>query len=261
MPKAVFSSKFDYTKLVLSISDLLETYFFGIPLRDQDGRSIDQNSIKFYIESAQTSVEDHLGIKLFPQIIEESKDFIYADWKNWSYVKTTYPVTKPLKLNGFIQSTKQIEYPPEWLSSRTTSDGKNYNRAIFLVPGVGTPTSNSVVYSGITPHLGFFGNSRIPNYWQVTYKTGFEKIPSDIIAVIGKLAAISIFHIMGDLILGTAGIASQSVGIDGLSQSISTTSSATNAGYGARILGYVNDLKEEMPRLRMYYKGISFQTC
>jgi len=72
--------------------------------------------------------------------------------------------------------------------------------------------------------------------------------------VIGKLAAINIFHQLGDIILG-AGIASQSLGIDGLSQSISTTSSATNAGYGARITGYLADLKQARVDLKNKYDG------
>ena len=78
-------------------------------------------------------------------------------------------------------------------------------------------------------------------------------------AAIGKTAAINIFHIAGDLILG-AGIASFSLGVDGLSQSISSTSSATNAGYGARILGYQDDIKKMMPILQAKYGGFTVTT-
>lgn len=59
-------------------------------------------------------------------------------------------------------------------------------------------------------------------------------MPMDLINLTGKLATFGPLGIAGDLILG-AGIAAQSIGVDGLSQSISSTSSATNAGYGARI--------------------------
>lgn len=63
-------------------------------------------------------------------------------------------------------------------------------------------------------------------------------------------------NIAGDLIAG-AGIAQQHVGIDGLSQTISTTSSATNAGYGARLRAYERELKTIMSTLRSKYRQMN----
>jgi hypothetical protein len=71
---------------------------------------------------------------------------------------------------------------------------------------------------------------------------------------VGMIASMGPFNIAGDMIAG-AGIASQSIGIDGLSQSVSTTSSATNAGYGARIIQYQKDVKDQIKHLQNYYKG------
>ena len=68
-------------------------------------------------------------------------------------------------------------------------------------------------------------------------------------------AAMRVLDVAGDLIAG-AGIANKSLSIDGLSQSIGTTSSATNAGYGARILSYKSELKERMGNLKNYYSAI-----
>ena len=65
------------------------------------------------------------------------------------------------------------------------------------------------------------------------------------------------YHTISSTWTKGAGIASYSLGIDGLSQSISSTSSATNAGYGARILGYVDDLKKVLPILISKYGGMS----
>ena len=66
--------------------------------------------------------------------------------------------------------------------------------------------------------------------------------------------------IAGDLILG-AGIAAQSIGVDGLSQSISSTSSATNAGYGARIIQYQKEIAETVKRIKLIYDEIKFVVC
>jgi hypothetical protein len=54
------------------------------------------------------------------------------------------------------------------------------------------------------------------------------------------------------LVLG-AGIASTSLGIDGLSQSISSTASAENNAYGARIKLAAEKVKKEMVTLRKYF--------
>lgn len=77
-----------------------------------------------------------------------------------------------------------------------------------------------------------------------------------IIKAVGLIAAIAPLDIAGDLIAG-AGIANFSVGVDGLSQSIGTTASATSAGYGARIISFQNQLKALMPSLRAKYRMLN----
>jgi len=236
--------------LSISPSELLELYFFGIPLKTQDGKQMSDQVLKTYIKSAQEEIEGYLNVRITKQVIEERRDFIREDYRDWGFVRVNYPVVEPISLIGFINDVQQVTYPVEWLSARTSNDGHSFFRNVYLVPS-GTKAAQ---YSGITPHVGYFGASHIPQYWKVRYCTGYNQVPNDMLNIIGKLAAINVFHIMGDLILG-AGIASQSIGIDGLSQSISTTSSATNAGYGARITGYLADLKLAMPRLKAKYDG------
>lgn len=245
--------------LVLSPEEVREKYMWGVSIKDQNGDEIPDHVFVQYIREAQEQLTKFLNLKLEKQVIVESLDFRREDWKRWGYVHCTYPVVCPLTLEGFINTVKQITYPPEWLSARTINDDANlHHRNLYVVPaGNSTAHSSAVIYSGIIPQLGIVESNHIPNYWAVKYVTGWERVPKDIIAAIGKMASINLFHIAGDLILG-AGIASFSLGLDGLSQSISTTSSATNAGYGARILGYVNDLKRETPQLKDYYRGFSF---
>jgi len=76
---------------------------------------------------------------------------------------------------------------------------------------------------------------------------------------VGILSAMLPLNISGDLIAGP-GIAQINLGIDGLSQEIHTTASATNAGYGARVTMYYKELKQIMPKLRGKYKTINFGT-
>lgn len=245
--------------LVISPSELLELYFFGINIDRQQGVDFSNETLRFYIAAAQQEVEKYLTIKLKKQIIEEKKDFYRSDFSNWSYLRVTYPVVKAHKLKGFISDTQQIDYPDEWLSVRTTNDGELYHRNIYLVPGSDAARTNSIVYSGISPHLGYFGIGQIPNYWKATYCTGFDKVPAELIDIIGKLAAINMFNVLGDIVLGS-GIAAQSISIDNLSQNIQTTQSAENSAYSARIRMYLGELKKKLPQLKSYYYGIPFGT-
>ncbi len=77
--------------------------------------------------------------------------------------------------------------------------------------------------------------------------------PPALVKAILMIASMLPLDIAGDLIAG-AGIAQQLISVDGLSQQIQTTSSATNAGYGARILSFQNQLKVLLPALRSQYR-------
>lgn len=260
MPTISYSIKSSKNNgLPISAMELTSRYFFGIPITDQSGTSMRSSDIEFYIRSAKEQLEGMLNLKLSKQIIEESFDYYRGDYREWGLINTTYPCRKPFKLIGLLGKIQQVEFPSDWLSAKRTNDGIGYARYMNLVPTAGSATHSSTVYSGISANAGWFGQPTIPNYWTAIYCTSLDRVPEDILDAIGKLAAINVFHQLGDIILG-AGIASQSIGIDGLSQSISTTSSATNAGYGARITGYLNDLKKNLPALKAKYDGFELMS-
>lgn len=77
-------------------------------------------------------------------------------------------------------------------------------------------------------------------------------VPLALVKSILYIAGILPLDTAGDLLAG-AGIGQFSVGVDGLSQSISTTASATSAGYGARIGSYTKQLEKSMSALRNKY--------
>lgn len=253
----IISSKND--GLALSPSQLISRYFFGIPVIDPQGNLIRNEDLEFYIRAAMEEYEGYLNLKLNKQVFEETLHYTLNDYKSWGYTPTTFPVLCVKSMYGFVGSIKQIEWPNSWLSIKKDSQGSLCHRSVYLVPTVGTVEYGNLVYNGVIPHSGWMSGQSIPHYWRVLYITSFERIPEDILDAIGKLASINIFNQMGDIILG-AGIASQSIGIDGLSQSISTTSSATNAGYGARITQYLDELKKANPLLKQKYDGMTLMS-
>jgi len=246
--------------LVMSPEELMALYFYGINIQSTDGSKMSEDTIRFQIKSAQDEVEKFLEIRLVPKLIEQTTDYYRSDyWGSFPIMKTKLPVKKPLSMIGFLNGIEQIKYPPEWLNSKKDSEG-HYFKKIHIIPtGSTVGNSSSVILSGITAYYGMASYSDIPNYFTMQYVTGYDidQMPYDVVDLVGKMAAIKLFHQAGDLILG-AGIASLSLGLDGLSQSVSTTSSATNAGYGARIQGYLKDIDLYSKRLKQFYKSVNF---
>jgi hypothetical protein len=240
---------------VLSVSELKSKYFFGIPIVTPEGSLMSDDDIEFYIKSATEQLNTELDLIIPITVVKHNVNFLMENWQSWSFVKAYYPVVCIKSMDGFIGTVRQITYPTEWFSIQKSTDGIRHRR-VNIVPnqGVGGTITQNAVFAGTYPNLGYFGRRHIPDYWELTYITGFDKVPADIARVIGYLAAIPIYTSLGNLVIG-AGIASQSIGLDGLSQSISTTSSAENSAYSATIKDYREQLKNLMPSLRNKYKG------
>lgn len=92
-----------------------------------------------------------------------------------------------------------------------------------------------------------------PLLGDATINVRIHTVPSGLIQAIGYIAAALPLDTAGDLIAG-AGIGSFSIGVDGLTQSVATTSSATNAGYGAKLISYRNQVKQIIQTYKSEYK-------
>lgn len=273
--KITLQSKFNKEEqLVINPEELIERYFFGIPICTQDGRELSYDTIKTYILSAQREIENLLYIKLFSQIIRESSNYILEEWSSWNYVKTSYQIKTPLQLEGRFNNAAQIVYPSAWLSVRQETSSVDKDRGtlfrnMYVVPSgtTGNPVVNGITYNGVVPFVGLLGYRYTPNYWFATYETGFEVVPIEIIDIIGKLASLPLLSILGDIYLGI-GMNSYSISLDGLSQSTSLLKSAESGIFGARIKQYYRDMfgdqmktKGSLDMLKAKYVGFNFDVC
>jgi hypothetical protein len=240
----------------LSVSELKTRYFFGIPIVTPDGQLMSDQDIEFYINSAISELNTKLDLIIPLTVVDQNVKFLQENNREWGFVKTNYPVVCVKSLDGFIGKVRQVKYPKEWFSIQKSTDGIRHRR-ISIVPnqGVGGSVDQNAVFAGSFANLGYFGQRNIPDYWNTVYLTGFEEIPADIQRVIGMLSSIPIYAALGNLVLG-AGIASQSIGLDGLSMSIGTTASAENSAYSATISDFTKQIKSLMPSLINKYKGI-----
>jgi len=256
MPRVSYNIRMNKNNgLPISSTDLSNRYFLGIPIVDSSGNVMTDQSIEFAIRYAVTQMEGFLNLKFSKQIIEETQQFFRDDYANWGYTPTTYPAVKAHQLTGSLGDIRQVEFPVDWISTKRTNDGVGYHRRINIVPTQGSVLGSTVIFSSASPSLvGYYGRREVPDYWNIIYCTGFDKVPEDILDAIGKIASINIFHLLGDIILAP-GIAGSSISIDGLNQSIQTTQSAENSGYSGRIRGYLQDLKSSLPMLKDKYDG------
>jgi hypothetical protein len=261
MPQIKYSIKYRKNEgLVMSPEELLALYFYGINIQSTDGSRLSNDVIKFQIRSAQQEVEKYLEIRLQTKFVEQTVDYFRDDyWGKFPILITKLPVKKPLSMVGMLNGIEQIRYPKDWLSSKKDSEG-NYVKKMHIIPaGSISGSSGSVLLSGITAYYGLTAYNDVPNYFTIQYLTGFDndKLPYDLVDLVGKYAAIRLFAVAGDIVLGS-GLSSLSLGIDGLSQSVSTTKSASSSAYTARINAYLKDIELYLKTMKSYYKGISF---
>lgn len=249
--------------LVFSVAEIWAMYLFGIKIDGGQGTSFSNESIRKYIEMAQKQVEKWFNLRFCKQLVDQTLPYYRQDyWQEFPILLTNYPVREPLSMIGMLNKMEQIIYPQGWLFCEYDTAMGQGKRRISVVPtGSSTTQGNAqVILTGITSQVGMQRFDNIPDYWRIQYITGWDidDLPMDLLNIVGMLATFGPLNVAGDLVIG-AGIANQSLSIDGLSQSISTSISATNAGYGARILSYTKQIEETAKRIRLVYDQPKFR--
>lgn len=239
----------------LTVEELKSLYLFGVDLTNDDGDPYPDEIFNHYIRAAQDWFQTQIpGLLLFDtEIKSERHDYYMNDYVAYNFIKLFWSqVTEVSDVSiQFPLSTQKVTFDPSWY--RADSVGAQCQ----LIPTQGTFSSILLSQGGSYLPMFYQGTQNLPYVFEVTYRAGFKKnmIPPNIKNVIGMVSAIGPLNIAGDLIAG-AGIASKSLSLDGLSQSISTTASATNAGYGSRIIQYRKDIEEAMKGLKEFYIGL-----
>lgn len=261
---------------VLTVDNLKNWFMFGLDLTDDDGYPFPTSMLEFAIRAAVDSIEKVLNIRIKPtQIIGERQDYYRQDYLDFAFIQLNeYPIFDVTRVAlRYPTAGSDITFPAEWY---------NLNKAhghVHLIPTSGSLSNILIGRGGDYLTFVWKGWDWMPNLWVIDYMAGFVPanytyvsaqaasqsalqigVPNDLIGIIGKMACFYPLNIAGDLVGGIA-IASKSIGIDGLSQSINTTSSPENAGYSARLRQYERELKIEIPRLMAYYKGLRMAVC
>lgn len=251
----------DPANSVITPAELKEIYLFGLDLTDAQGKEFPPAMIEHYIRAAVRTTERNLDVPLRRKVVSDISpeaekeafgDYIQNEWYNYFYARLPeYPIISVESARiVFANNLAGFDFPPEWI--RLDRDSGQ----LWIVPD-GQFSNLLRLGFGFTGWLPFARSAVgfVPGIYRISYTAGLDPIPEDVKHLVGMRAALGPLNVAGDLIVG-AGIASTSLSIDGLSQSIGTTSSATNSGYGARIIQYQKEIKTLERDLRLAFKGL-----
>ena len=235
--------------------DLRFTYLWGTDFKATNGQSYTDEQIQYFIDSSIAEVERRLDITIKKKKIrynakernlEKGKDydvdeavydFKFSRISRYGLIKTRQkPIIKlhKLELLSRLQGVKNI--------TQTTVVDKTKG----LLKLMERPLRPSDRSSMIQTAVGIYGNQTLQSqlFYAIDYDAGFETsddIPQDLRQIIAKVAAVSLLNIIGDGLM--SGFSSSSLSMDGLSESFSSTQSATSAYFGARIKVYQDEIE------------------
>jgi len=264
---------------ILTPDELRYVYGFGTDMVAPNAQVMTDNTLKYYIDNAIANCERDLEIKLMQRVYkhrppvfgdsrtiagtegidyewEEGYDFDRGSFSNYMYIKLRQrPILSLDKVDWYDVAGNLMIEITEWCKP-------NYEKgSLQFFPNAGSLMALPI-YLGQTFAMGKFmaGIQNYPDAFFIDYEAGFgsaallrKKWP-EIFTVVGKLAAINMLSDVGDG--KSAAIASSSIGLSGISESYSTTMSATSAMFGARILQLKDDLKIWYKTNRTKYSGI-----
>jgi len=182
---------------------------------------------------------------------DEPYDFDPLEWSEYGFVQLRhFPVIKVTRAVWLNPVRGQIM---DMIANKWIRVEKGFGQIrMFPTTGFtyGPYSAYGMMWTGV-------GSTRYPGAFEFDYETGYENsdfVPEGLRAAIGKYATIKALAVIGDGLL--AGFSSQSVSLDGLSESFSSTQSATSAYFGARIVQYQKEIKEFLERNRYKYAPI-----
>ena len=229
---------YDRNEPLLSPTVLKERFLFGIPMRSpMSHEEISPRMLKDFIKRGVARVETDIKTSVMPTFYRERlpfDPFLYQ--KNMWFEVPIKPIQKVTRLaicsasySDTLQENKDAPYPsgseifqipPAWVDMSYASHGK-----IFVNPlnpsyaGISGSSSSAVGSGGSIIQFVNFGGW-IPAFWTVEFIGGIATeeglLPVMLNELIGQAASILIL----DNLIPLYRIASQSLGIDGLSQSV-----------------------------------------
>lgn len=282
--------------LLVTADELRYDEMFGNPLiAESDSQSITDDQLLDYARTAIAFLERELNIDILPrriryedEISEDGSVDTRTDFDDTQYLsgmtrkqekslyirEQGYPFRKNVARKELrtklrrrpVRDLLNAKFVDYYFGS-TVIDlmpyrivKKGLTGVCYFKPRILGARSNS--FSGLWDrYLNYPYKDNMQRIILIDYETGYEScedVPDDLRNIAKKLAAVTLMNIYGDGKL--AAIASRSVNLNSVSESISTTLSATSATFGARIMQYQKEIKAWFDQNRSKYSRTSIGT-
>jgi hypothetical protein len=210
--------------------------------------------LKVYIEPYRVATEPYYSepdafydLKAVP-VMYTSRDFNFNALA-WKLDLPFHQLLRVDKMSGHIGNSSALE-----ISSGAFAVNKK-SGTVDILPYNG---QYSYMYT-FFQQINFWGyREYIADFWRYIAVAGLPETPADILKLVGYKAAVSILTIAGHAYRG--GFSSESTSKDGVSRSVSYTASASYGIYSATIENNEKWIKENAPKLRTQYRGLSMVT-
>lgn len=255
----VSESIFSTNQPMMGIDQFKKLFLFGVDLRDGDGNELSDETLAMYLAMSISYIEHTLNVPILPKKITQRVDYDHASYRQHMFLQfEVYPIREICSVKLKFTDRVFIDFPDTWWRLYENSG------QIQMLPDVSTLSAVLIAQAGqLLPRAisGKFAPQLLEAETIVGLADDNDCVPPLINQAIGLYSAIYLLQMIGDIGPGGgAGLTSQSLSLDGMSQSIATAISATNNLYGATIAAYKQQLdKTVMPLLRKKYKRISLE--
>jgi len=275
---------------ILTCDELRYSLLYGNPLiAEADSSTITDDMLNDYVRVSIGYLERELNIHILPRLIrfddpigEDGTPIIRTDINDTAYLSTL----KTRKQQTLLYLREQ-GYPYRVIAMRHECFVKLRHRPVrdvltanFVDPFYGNTIIDLMPYRIVKKNMSGICYFRprqltarsqtfqyifqqylvnpymvdLQDIFRIDYTTGYENsqdVPDDLRYILQKISSITLMAIFG---LGKiAGIASRSVSLNSVSESISTTQSATSSYFGSTIFQYQKEIKEWFAQNRSKY--------
>jgi hypothetical protein len=250
---------------ILTPDDLRINWLWGIDFRATNGASYTDDQIRFHIESSIAEMERRLNITIIKkriaceperrglkQGIDYDEEETYYPFRRERIQRTGMiltrrrPVLSISRLDLFSRNEKIISLLETSTLDKTKGMIRFFNRPLRF------GETSRAIHNSIYPYGADQFNSNL--FYAIDYTAGYETsnaVPKDLRAAIGKMCAIELLNIIGDGLI--SGFSASSLSMDGVSESFSSTQSATSAYFGARIKVYEDELDKYIKTVKLKF--------
>jgi hypothetical protein len=260
---------------IVTADDIRYTYLWGIDLvaNDQQKSTFGDEQLNYFINSALSDFERHLNIDIRKRIYKTSpadtlkkalrwtNGIDYTDeeepypfepglWEDFGFIQLRH---KPLISveRGIMYSVTKQEFL-DLLTQKWIRIMKKEGH-IYAYPTTGYPYGPFSVSASLYLRMGV----PYPQGFEFDYTTGYptsDYVDAGLREIIAKWAACKTLSAVGDGMY--VGVASSSISLDSLSESVSLTQSASSTLFGARVKQYTQEIDAWLKHNKAKYAGI-----